>query len=283
MADYPTTVPSFSSFNDGDVIQDEHIEDAYDEIAAIGAGLLNGLEHPLRLAAATEYTIAAGVITPEKGFIKIDTEGNAAADDLDTITPGANVGEGSILVCRAENVARVVTLKDGSGNLLLQGDCALDATDKTITLIYDGTNWREIARSGGVVVGSWTPAIGGVGGASGQAYSVQAGRYVKIGQMVFVQGRITLSTLGTITTQAQITGLPFTIENVSNIFAGLNVHFWAAMTGNLIDLSGIGSPNTTVVPLYRLTAAATGKSALVQADMSNTTDLIFSMAYRAAS
>lgn len=147
MANYPTSVPSFAAVNDGDVIADEMFELAYDEIAAIGSGLVNGLEHPIRLADATEYTIASGVITVAKGYARIDTEANAATDDLDTITAGTNVGAGSILVCRAENTARVVTLKDGTGNLHLNGDYAMSATDRTITLIYDGTNWREIARS----------------------------------------------------------------------------------------------------------------------------------------
>ena len=146
-AQYPTAVKSFTAINDGDTISDEMFEEAHDEVNAIESGLLNGLEHPLRLAAATELTIAAGVITVSKGYVKIDTEADAAADDLATITPGTNVGEGSILVCRAENVARVVTLKDGTGNLLLNGDYALSATDRTITLLYDGSNWREIARS----------------------------------------------------------------------------------------------------------------------------------------
>lgn len=174
MADYPGSVKSFTAVNDGDVVSDEMFEDAYAEITAIEQALLvDGLEHDLfpqsssdartlgttakawglsylkglHLSAATELTIASGAVTVSQGFHKIDTESDAASDDLDTVTAGTGIQEGFLLVLRAENVARVVTLKDGTGNLLLNGDCALNATDKLILLIYDGTNFREIARS----------------------------------------------------------------------------------------------------------------------------------------
>src|SRR6478736_6315612 len=57
--------------------------------------------------------------------------------------------------------------------------------------------------------GSWTPTITGSGGASGQAYTNQVGRYIKVGKLVTCWGRVTLSTLGTVTTDALIGGLPF--------------------------------------------------------------------------
>src|SRR3990167_910218 len=57
--------------------------------------------------------------------------------------------------------------------------------------------------------GTWTPIIGGTGGQSGQAYSSQVGRYTKIGRLVFIAVSAQLSTEGTITGSAQISGLPF--------------------------------------------------------------------------
>ena len=50
---------------------------------------------------------------------------------------------------RAEDGARTVVVKDGTGNILLPlGDYSIDDAEKVIMLLYDGTNWREIARSG---------------------------------------------------------------------------------------------------------------------------------------
>lgn len=173
-ASYPDSVKSFTAINDGDVVADEMWEEAYEELVAIEQALLaTGLAHPLvpdatanartlgstskywgqayvkglTLGASAELTIASGVVTASPGVCKLDTESDAASDDLDTITAGTGVAENSILILRAENVSRIVTLKDGSGNLLLNGDFALSATDRQIALLYDGTNWCELART----------------------------------------------------------------------------------------------------------------------------------------
>ncbi|MEQ1726742.1 MAG: hypothetical protein ABL982_00060 [Vicinamibacterales bacterium] len=173
-ASYPGSVKSFTALNAGDIIQDTDPEVAYDEITAMQQALLtSGLAHNLTpdstngarsigtaakfwgqvylkgitFAPSVELTVASGVVTAVPGVFRLDTESDAAADDLVTITAGTGVAENSVIILRAEDVARVVTLKDGSGNLLLNGDYALDATDRTITLMYDGTNWRELSRS----------------------------------------------------------------------------------------------------------------------------------------
>lgn len=129
--------------------------------------------------------------------------------------------------------------------------------------------------------GSWTPAWQGTGGQSGQVYSAQVGRYVKIGKFVYLQGTITLSTLGTITTNAQIAGLPFTSENTTLLDGGININYWAALTTASVYMSGVIAPNTTAIDVYFSAAAAVGLGALAQANMSATTDLRFSGWYRA--
>ncbi|WP_139015891.1 hypothetical protein [Ensifer aridi] len=89
-------------------------------------------------------TIAAGAVTVTTGFHRVDTEGGAATDDLDTINGGT---EGQILVIKSTAGTKDVTLKDGTGNLILAGDMLLDTTSDTITLIKVGSTWQEIARS----------------------------------------------------------------------------------------------------------------------------------------
>jgi hypothetical protein len=99
----------------------------------------------VNLSTDAELTIVSGAITITKSFHRVDTEGDAASDDLTTIHGGA---EGDILILRAEDSARTVVVKDGGGNLLLAGDFSLDNVQDTITLInLDGTNWGEISRS----------------------------------------------------------------------------------------------------------------------------------------
>jgi hypothetical protein len=129
--------------------------------------------------------------------------------------------------------------------------------------------------------GSWTPTIGGSGGQSGQVYSVQVGRYVKVGKLVTAQVSVTLSTLGTITGNVQIQGLPFTAENTTDLRSSCAIN-WASTTTAYVYLTGILNPNTTAITLAGATAAATALGNLAQADLSNTTFFTATISYRAS-
>lgn len=95
------------------------------------------------LGAATEVTIASGVITATKSYHDVDTEGDAANDDLDTISGGS---EGDILVLGLRNAGRLVTAKDGTGNLRLGADRAFGDGRDVLTLIKDASgDWHEIS------------------------------------------------------------------------------------------------------------------------------------------
>lgn len=89
--------------------------------------------------------IAGGVITATATYMTVDTEGGATTDDLDTINGHAM---GRLLILRTLAGTKDVTLKDGTGNLRLNGDCPLTNQNQTITLIGGAsTTWLEIARS----------------------------------------------------------------------------------------------------------------------------------------
>ena len=99
----------------------------------------------LEFTDATELTIAAGVITVTQNYHKVDTQSDAATDDLDTITAGTDVAAGFVLHLRVESAARTVVIKDGTGgadNLDIGTDVTLDESYKTYSLVYDGSNWR---------------------------------------------------------------------------------------------------------------------------------------------
>ncbi len=102
------------------------------------------LEGMLNHGSPTELTISSGAITVTKSYHKVDTEGDAASDDLDTINGGT---EGDEITLRSVDSSRVVTLKDGT-NLKLAGDCVLSSTHDTITLIaISASIWLEKCRS----------------------------------------------------------------------------------------------------------------------------------------
>lgn len=110
---------------------------------------------------ATELTIASGIITVTGNYHKIDTEGSASSDDVDTITAGTNVSAGFILHLRVESAARTVVLKTGTGgsdNLDIgDTDITLDESFKTFSLVYDGTNWRPFTFAESPTFASLSP------------------------------------------------------------------------------------------------------------------------------
>lgn len=102
----------------------------------------------LVVGASTEATIASGVFALVAGqsFYRVDTEGDGAADDLTNISGGS---EGNIVVLVAEDVTRVVTIKDGA-NILLgdDEDLDLDTVTQAIVLIKTAAGpWKELSRT----------------------------------------------------------------------------------------------------------------------------------------
>lgn len=114
------------------------------------------IESLLGASARYELTIASGAVTPPDGatagggVYKLDTEGNAASDTLDTIVQ-TNTHDGQILIVMAENAARVVTLTNaagGAGQMLLAetGNFVFASTSAWVAFRRDGTDWVELMR-----------------------------------------------------------------------------------------------------------------------------------------
>jgi hypothetical protein len=76
----------------------------------------------------------------------VDTESDAASDDLDTITAPIAWPIFNLLILRPENDARTVVIKHGTGNIVLSGgaDITLDDVTDHVMLLYDGTQWVNL-------------------------------------------------------------------------------------------------------------------------------------------
>ncbi len=128
--------------------------------------------------------------------------------------------------------------------------------------------------------GQWTPVIGGAGGESGQAYSVQDGHYIKIEGLVVAWFAVTLSTLGTVTGAVQIKGLPFTGYNDTNYRTVCPIN-WSSLVTAAIMIQGVLAGNANVIPLFISTAATTSltATAVAAADLNNTSRFVGSISY----
>ena len=119
----------------------------------------------LTLVEATELTIAAGVITVVQNYHTVDTAGDAASDDLDTITLGTNIEEGTILVIRPDNDARTIVIKHNTGNILCPGgeDITLKNEEDSAMLMYDETlvKWIVISYTISIISSQFALTAGG--------------------------------------------------------------------------------------------------------------------------
>ncbi len=96
------------------------------------------------MGTSTELTISSGAITITGSYHRVDTEGDAATDDLTDIL-GGSIGQ--ILILRSENLSRNPTIKDG-GNLYLAGDFTFTSkTDHIVLIKYSADAWAELCRS----------------------------------------------------------------------------------------------------------------------------------------
>lgn len=108
----------------------------------------------LKFATGSELTISSGVITPTQNWHIIDTQGDAATDDLDTIG-SSDTEDGFILFLRQANDARDITIKHGTGNIKCPGsvDIVLTDTYQIVIMIYDATLEKWIATVSSVNAG----------------------------------------------------------------------------------------------------------------------------------
>jgi hypothetical protein len=96
----------------------------------------------LGFGSAVHRTIAGGVISVgDTQYIVVDTEGAAASDNLDTINI-SSCSFGDVIVLQAEDSARSIVVKNGTGNILCGADITLDnADDKLLLILSDTGDW----------------------------------------------------------------------------------------------------------------------------------------------
>lgn len=94
--------------------------------------------------------------------------------------------------------------------------------------------------------GTWTPTMTFGGSSTGVTYGTQDGRYVKIGSMVWLGIRVTLTNNGSGTGQCVITSLPFTSLNAGAAALGcFMAEYWVGTTGVVGNLLAIIGSNST--------------------------------------
>lgn len=199
------------------------------------------------------------------------------------ITSITTIGVGTVIKLHFDGI---LTLTHHATNLILPGgiDIVTVAGDELEFVEYATGDWRLLNQA--ATEGTWTPTIQDStnSDAEGQTYgAVTGGIYSKVGNMVFIQGVITATSLGTLTAgdQARIGGLPFTASNLNSIgYSAVHFGFANNLTlgtaGN--SVTGLIQDNDNKILLHEW-SATTGTGTITIAELSGTVQIMFSGHY----
>jgi hypothetical protein len=183
-----------------------------------------------------------------------------------TLSPGlwSDWGNYRLVNCQ-DTLSTNITGTPPSGSFLIDGGIKFSTTQ-------DALNYYD--------VGIFSPTIEGATiSGTGWGYSLQAGSYTRIGNKVFVEGRVTLSALSVDATgQIKIGSLPFPIPNSNNNRSVANVII-SALATSVVTTTGNAQIGSSGILLLIKTAASTGYSTLSLANLTSTTSFEFSFTY----
>ena len=120
--------------------------------------------------------------------------------------------------------------------------------------------------------GVWTPVLAFGGSSTGITYTTQSGTYTRIGRIVTIRFEIDLSSKGSATGSASISGLPFTSADLTPVNVYLFSNFDATYK------TGIAYTGSNQTVIYDI--ASFGTAAFTDGQFTNTSRFWASATYR---
>lgn len=141
--------------------------------------------------------------------------------------------------------------------------------------------WAQVAMTTGVsdyTSTSWTPTLTFGGSATSIAYTTHTGTYVRIGNLVWINARITLTNNGTGVGQMKILGLPVTAATSNDQPMILFMYAGITLTTNYTTMIAIPDNAATTMTCWEI---GSGQSIANLTDtlVTNTADFAFSGVY----
>jgi hypothetical protein len=124
--------------------------------------------------------------------------------------------------------------------------------------------------------GTWTMGVSFGNASVGVTYGVNTGTYTKIGRQVTVNGLLSLTSKGSSTGNAKITGLPFTIAGGTSNYGTPSLRFENVTFTN--QFQGYGGVTTTNIELEEITLLGVA-STLTNADFANNSTVMINFTY----
>jgi len=228
--------------------------------------------HATRVTITDDGKVGIGTASPNRLTTLSANSGNAILElqRANANTTGAT-GAISFIASDTHSVAAIDVIGDGDdeGGILR----FLTTSAASDNYYISSTTERLRIQSGGGISfngdtaaanalddyeeGSWTPAYFSTdGNLVVGGYTLQFGRYVKIGKMCQVNGGIQTSSISTVGTgQVRISGLPYTVANISSGYAAGTIGYATNFT-TVTPQACLAAPNETDVRLYGQASAS---------------------------
>jgi hypothetical protein len=211
--------------------------------------------------------------------------GNSGSNDLTTGDNNTYIGNeatGSSASNSNSTVIGATAIGSGSNTVVLGNASVTDvymAQDSGATVHTAGIQFPSSqAASGGANVlddyeeGDWTPSVGG----NASYDETPVGKYVKVGKLVHITGKIRINAIGTGSTTI-LSGLPF--ANHSDTQATVNINYFAGIAISTISLAGYIEVGESVINFSGLASSATTMGSGL-AIFGSGADLYFSASYQ---
>ena len=214
----------------------------------------------------------------------VSIQGNASGTGIFTIaSPNSNTN-------------RTLTLPDATGTIITTaGGAAISGTTGAFTTTVGVGGATPAASGAGITFpatasassdantlddyeeGTWTPVLAFGGSSTGITYDTSdRGVYTKVGNIVTVFVRMVLTSKGSASGSALVTGLPFTSKG-GNFVTGCSLAAFNDLTFANQLIMQIGE-NTTEVQIFEVTEAG-ARTAITNSDFANNTRLSWSATY----
>jgi len=226
-------------------------------------------------------------------FIKTDGSGTLSFDSVSSALDDITTGDAaSTLATSAGDIT--IDAQGSDTDIIFKGtDSSTDITALTIDMSDGGVlqtragigfPGTQVANSGANVLddyeeGTFTGGFTFGNSDTGISYNRQVGIYTKIGDLVFVQGYVSLTSKGSQTGSARITGLPFTSRGTSNASSACgNMRVAQLSFANDTHLTISIQAGSVILDLGD-TASGAGATAMDNTNFADNTGIEFGFAY----
>lgn len=222
------------------------------------------------VAIATRWQYSGNILLTTVGtgnsfIFNCDLEsGSASTISIGTGT-SVSITNSSISSSNTNAITGAGTLKSGN-NVFTNTSSTVNPSTNTILPVSEiyspnGITFDNSNVLSNYAIGTFTPTLVGQSSAGTTTYSQQNGYYTRIGNMVFLQGFITISAASG-TGNILLGGFPFTIKNQTAGFTNGSIFFagsasWPLPAGGT-SLSVLGNSNTTGANIYASGSAVAG-------------------------